>query len=73
MGGGHEPAGGQVPEEVVAQQRGQAEGGDPRERHPLLRVRVHEGEPLPADEGALRPRRQTLPGAHDQKHDVPGN
>ena len=72
MGGGDEPARGQVPQEAEPQQRGEAEGGHPGERHALLRLRVHEGEPLPAHEGALRPRGQALPGTHDHEHDVPG-
>lgn len=43
-----------VTEEAQPCQRGETEGGDPRERSPLLRLRVHEGEPLPADEGQVR-------------------
>ena len=50
-----------VAQEAEPQQRGQAEGGHPRERHPLLRLRVHEGEPVPADEGPIRePRGQEV-------------
>lgn len=43
-----------VTEEAEPCQRGETEGGDPRERSPLLCLRVHEGEPLPADEGQVR-------------------
>ena len=53
LGGGHEPEGGQEPQEAEPCQRCQAEGGHQGERHPVLCVRVHEGEPVPADEGAL--------------------
>lgn len=43
-----------VTEEAEPCQRGETEGGDSRERSPLLRLRVHEGEPLPADERQVR-------------------
>ena len=72
VGGGNELARGQIAQKTVAQQRGEAEGGDPRERHALLCLRIHEREPVPAHEGAVRPRGQALPGAHDTEHDVPG-
>jgi len=40
-----------VPEKTVASEYRQAERGDSGERHPVLCVRVHEGEPLPDDQG----------------------
>lgn len=54
LGRRYEVTRGPVPQEVEPQQRRQAEGSHPRERHPLLRLRVHEGESLPTDEGEIR-------------------
>lgn len=55
VGGGDEPARGQVPQEAQPRQRRQAQGGHPGERRALLRLRVHEGEPLSAHEGQVSP------------------
>lgn len=46
--------------------------GYPWEWHSLLCVWIHEGEPLPDDEGTIRSRGQTVPGECHQEHDVPG-
>ena len=45
-----------VAEEVESPERGETQRGDPGERDPLLRLRTHEREPLPAGERALRAR-----------------
>jgi hypothetical protein len=36
---------GEVPEEAEPSQRGETEGGHPREQPPVLRLRVHQGRP----------------------------
>lgn len=51
-----------VAEEVEPRQRSQAEGGDPGERHALLRLRVHEGEPLSTHEVQVGVTTFTCPG-----------
>ena len=56
LGGGHEPQGGEKSEETVTCQCRKAEGSDQGEWHPLLCLWVHEGEPVPIDEGAVWPR-----------------
>lgn len=43
-----------VTEEAEPCKRCEAEGGDQRERLPVLCLRVHEGESLPAHEGQVR-------------------
>lgn len=57
-----------VTEEAQPCQRGETEGGDSRERSPLLRLRVHEGEPLPADEGQVRGETGTCLGDKHPNH-----
>ncbi len=54
LGRGHAASRDSVLEEVESQQRRQAQGGHQGERHSLLRLRVHEGEPLPAHEREIR-------------------
>lgn len=51
-----------VPEEALARQRGEAEGGHSGERRAVLCVRVHAGKPVPADQGP----RDALPGVDDK-------
>lgn len=53
-----------VAEKTFPRKRREAQGGDQGERHSLLRVRVHAGEPLPADQGPRHP----LSRKHNQGH-----
>lgn len=43
-----------VTEEAEPRKRGETKRGHQRERSPLLCLRVHEGEPVSADEGQVR-------------------
>ena len=49
---GHYP----VIEKIEPSERGETEGSHPRKRDPLLRLRAHERESLPAGQGPLRTR-----------------
>lgn len=59
-----------VTEEAQPCQCGETEGGNQRERSPLLRLWVHEGEPLPAHEGQVRMSRMFVLVAQAVKHGV---
>ncbi|CAM9729203.1 unnamed protein product [Ectocarpus fasciculatus] len=65
----HAASRGEVLEEAEPPQHRQAQGGYPRERRALFRVRVHGREPLRAHAGP----RSKFPGAQDPQHHVPDN